>query len=386
MKRTSAPLAREPKLSRIAIRRFLQPRFSGSVLLLAVASLTPGRESAAQPAQTNAAPASQAASLSTNAIVARGKGLEIRRGELDEAVRPALAQAAAKGRRVTTDQMPGLERQVLAQLIDVGLLLAKATEADKAAGKAAAEKRFAAAKASAGSEDAFDLQLKFLTTTREELIAKWVEASTAHAVLKRELKINITDQEARKFYDENPAMFDAPEMVRASQILIAARDTKTGAELSADEKAAGRKKAEAVLKRARGGEDFAVLAMAFSQDVGSRARGGEYKFARGQLVPEVEEVAFSLKTNQISDVVTSPEGYHIIKLSEKIPAHKITYAEAEADIKSTLTQQAIGRQSADYLAGLRKEAGVEILDEELKPQKEGLTPIVAPRSSTKKPG
>jgi peptidyl-prolyl cis-trans isomerase C len=362
----------------------VQHRLSGLVLLLAVASLAPSRALAAQPGPTNAAPASQASTLSTNAIVARGKGVEIRRGQLDEAVRPALAQAAARGRRVTTDRMLSVEQQVLAQLIDVHLLLAKATEADKAAGKAAAEKRYAAAKAKAGSEDAFNLQLKFLATTREELIAKWVEASTAQAVLKRELKINITDQEARKLYDENPTQFDAPEMVRASHILFSTRDPKTGAELSADEKAAGRKKAEAVLKRARAGEDFAMLAMAFSNDASSRAKGGEYKFARGQLVPEVEAVAFAMKPNQISDVVTSADGYHIIKLSEKIPAHKIKYADVADDIKNALAQQAIGQQSPDYIASLREEAGVEILDERLKPKESGVVPMVPPNASTEK--
>ncbi len=85
-------------------------------------------------------------------------------------------------------------------------------------------------------------------------------------------------------------------------------------------------------------------------------------------MPAVETVAFSLKTNEISDVVTSPYGYHIIKLIEKIPAHKVKYAEAAPEIKKTLTQHAIEEQFPDYVARLRQEAGVEILDENLKPK------------------
>ena len=338
------------------------------VLLLAAASLTPGHAPAAQPGETNAAPASQAPAPSTNTIVAKGKGVEIWRSELDREVDHALAQKAADGHRVTADQMPSVEQQVLAQFIDVLLLSARATAAEKAAAKDAAEKRYTAAKTKAGSEAAFDLQLKFLATTREELIAKWTEVLMAQAVLKRELKISITDQAAKKFFDENPEQFNLPEMVRASHILISTRDPRTGAEASDDQKAAKRKRAEAILKRARAGEDFAVLALAYSNDMGSRAKGGEYQFGRGQLVPEVENAAFSMKTNQICDIVTSADGFHIIKLIEKIPAHKIKYADALADIKTTLTLHEIDQQSPDYTARLRRDAGVEILDETLKPQ------------------
>jgi peptidyl-prolyl cis-trans isomerase C len=340
------------------------------ILYLALGSLALPCAPAAQPAETNAAPASQAPTPSTNTIVAKGKGVEIWRSKLDREVDHALAQKAADGHRVTADQMPSVERQVLAQLIDVRLLESKAKAAEKAAAKEAAEKRFAAAKTKAGSEAAFNLQLKFLAITREELIAKWAEALTAQAVLRRALKISITDRAAKEFFDENPEQFDLPEKVRACQILIATRDPRTGAELSDDQKAAKLKRAEAILKRARAGEDFAILALAFSNDMGSRAKGGEYLFARGQLVPEVENAAFAMKTNQISEIVTSADGYHIVKLIEKIPAHKIKYADAVADIKTTLAQHEIDQQSPDYLARLRREAGVEILDETLKPQED----------------
>jgi parvulin-like peptidyl-prolyl isomerase len=122
------------------------------------------------------------------------------------------------------------------------------------------------------------------------------------------------------------------------------------------------------LKRVRTGEDFAKLAGEFSEDSVSRGRGGEYLFARGKMAPEFEAAAVALKTNEISGIVTSKYGYHIIKLSEKIPAHKIQYADAAAEIKKDLTQQAIEEQFPDYIARLRQEAGVEILDDNLKPQ------------------
>ena len=65
--------------------------------------------------------------------------------------------------------------------------------------------------------------------TREEVLAKWTESATAEAVLKRELKVNVTDADAKKFYDDNPARFEEPEMVRASHILLMTTDPKTNA-------------------------------------------------------------------------------------------------------------------------------------------------------------
>src|SRR4030095_7139203 len=142
---------------------------------------------------------------------------------------------------------------------------------------------------------------------------KWTDQATAEAVVKRELKVDVTDADVKKFYDENPSRFEQPEMVRASHLLLGTRDTANQVELPEDKKAAKRKLAEELVKRARDGEDFAKLAKEYSEDPGSKDNGGEYTFPRGQMVPEFESAAFSLGTNQISEIVTQQFGYHVIK-------------------------------------------------------------------------
>src|ERR1017187_7941226 len=136
---------------------------------------------------------------------------------------------------------------MLDQLIQVQLLQGKATAADKTAGKALAEKRFEEAKTKLGSEEALNRQLKLMGTTRTEVLTEWTDSATAENVLKRELKVNITDADAQKYYDENPARFEQPEMVRASHILLMTTDPKTNAELPEDQKAAKRKEMEGLL-------------------------------------------------------------------------------------------------------------------------------------------
>jgi peptidyl-prolyl cis-trans isomerase C len=340
------------------------------VLLLMAAPLTMWGAAPDQPATTNAAastkPADKLAGLFPDKVIAKGKGVEVNRSQLDDEIIRFKAQVAGRNQNLPPEQMAMMERQLLEQLIQVQLLKAKATEADKAAGKTIADKRFEEAKTKLGSEDALNRQLKLMNVTREEVLAKWTESAIAESVLKRELKVNITDAEAKKFYDENPAKFEEPEMVRASHILLMTTDPKTNAELTEDQKAAKRKEMESLLKRARAGEDFAKLAKEYSEDPGSKDKGGEYTFPRGQMVPEFDAAAFSLATNQVSDIITTRFGFHIIKLSEKIPAKKVEYDKALTNIKEGLTQQALQKQFPDYMAKLKQDAGVEILDEKLK--------------------
>ena len=348
------------------MNQFMKSMPKSFLVLLGVTVFAAGVNTAAGAAPTNAAATTKTTELFGDPVIARGKGFEIKRSQFDDEVIRAKAQVAARGQTLPPEQAAIIERQILDQLIQVRLLMAKATDEDKAAGKAAAEKKFAEAKTKLGSDEALNRQLKLMNATQEEVLAKWAEALTAETILKRDLKVDVTDADAKKFYEDNPSRFEEPEMVRASHILLSTRDPSTGNELSEAQKAEKRKEMEGILKRARAGEDFAKLAKEYSEDPGSKDKGGEYRFPRGQMVPEFEAAAFSLSTNQISDIVTTQFGYHIIKLSEKTPAHKVEFAKALPDIKEGLSQQAMQKQFPEYIAKLKKDAGVEILDDKLK--------------------
>ena len=370
-------------------------RIAAVVLIFGQLTVTQGRAATSTPASADtgapAKPAINVADLFPDEVVAKGKGVSIKRSQLDDAMVSIKSTFAARGQDLPPDEMNRLEQQVLDRLIQVQILLQKANDQDKAAGKEVCQKRMDAFKTRAGSEEAFARQLKSVGTSPQELQSKMTDESTAEAVLERELNIKVSEQDVQKFYEDNPSKFEQPEMVRASHVLIGTRDPETNKDLPEDQKAAKRKKAEDILKRARAGEDFSKLAKDNSDDPGSKDKGGEYQFARGQMVPEFETAAFSLKTNQISDIVTTTYGYHIIKLNEKIPAKKIELAKVAPDVKEYLKQQEMQKHQQDlqaYLEKLKKDAGVEILDENLKVKQTASNPppqILPPATGNSKP-
>ncbi len=322
------------------------------------------------------APKASPGELFGSEIIAKGKGLEIKRGQLDDAVVSVRATAAARGQEIPGEHLRLIEQQLLDRLIQIQLLNNRATAADKAKGEELTEKRLQDIKTRAGSEEALNRQLKAVSLTPEQLRKQMREELIAQTVLERELNVNVTDTEVKKFYDDNPSKFEQPEMVRASHILIGTRDAG-GKEMTDEEKKAKHKQAEDLLKRARAGEDFAKLAKEYSDDPGSKDKGGEYTFPRGQMVPAFEAAAFTLQTNQVSDIVTTQFGYHIIKLHEKLPAQAVELAKVSDQIRDYLKQQQVQKEMPEYSAKLKQEAGVEILDDNLKPREAAASELPA---------
>ena len=314
-----------------------------------------------------ATPKDKMIELFGDAVIAKGKGFEIKRSQLDSAMISLRAASAGRGQPLP----PNADALVLKNLIALQVLLAKATDADKAKGKELFQQGVDKMKTNSKLSDAefnerLNLQIKSQGQTREEWEKQGIEQGIVQAAVERELKIEVTDAEVKKFYDDNPSRFEQPEMVRASHVLVASRDLTSNQDYSADKKAEKKKLAEDIQKRAKAGEDFAKLAKQYSDDPGSKDNGGEYKFPRGQMVPEFEAAAFSLGTNEVSEVVTTQFGYHIIKVNEKFPAKSVPLAEIEKDLRDGLKQQATQKQLPDFLEKVLAESNVEILDAKLK--------------------
>ena len=326
---------------------------------------------------TNSNPQAAMTALFGDPVIAKGKGFEIKRSELDELVTEFKAAAAARNMSIPSEQT--IEKLALDDLIAERLLLANANDADKSKGAQKADLQMMALLQQAGSQEAFDRMFKAHGTTAEASRQKIARLITANSVLERELKVTVTDEEATNFYKEYHADFEQPETVHLRDILLLKIDPATRQPLTADQQQAKRKQIDDLLKRIRGGESFTNLAAEYSEDPNSKEKGGELPpLGRDQLWPELAAAAFSLTNNQTSDVIETTVGYYIIKLLGKNPAKVEPYngvdtkvagiqpGQQPVTIRDILTTQAVQVQAPAFLKKLRKTANVEILDPDLK--------------------
>ncbi len=158
----------------------------------------------------------------------------------------------------------------------------------------------------------------------------------------------VTDEEARKMYEDNQPLFSV-ETMRVSHIMV-----KTEAE------------AEAILAELQAGKDFAELAKAKSQDTGSAEKGGDLgELRRGQAVREFEEAAFRLKEGELSPVVKTQYGYHILKGGAHVTAVE-PFDEVKGRIRQSLLQRKQQEAFMAFIADLEKKAKTEIFEDRLR--------------------
>ncbi|MGD1085035.1 MAG: peptidylprolyl isomerase [Verrucomicrobiota bacterium] len=342
------------------------PRLSLPRLALAAAlafCLPPASAPAAAQDQTNSLD-----SLFPDPVVARGKGFEIKRSALDDAFYTFKAAMAKQKQVIPEAARPQIESNILQQLIITKIEVLKATDAEKKQVSDQVAKDLEDFRKSAPSDLAFQDKLKSGGATLDQIRARREEEQLGRAVLIRELVPSnaLADDAVKKFYDANPDKFVIPEKVRVAQILISAYDPVSGAPLPPDQKKEKEKLARQVQAQATNGADFAKLARQYSDDDSTKDKGGEYPpFARGVLGPDfqpIEIAAFTLKTNQVSDLVETRVGYHIIKLLEKIPPSAADLPAATSWIKDRLIEAEINRQLTNFVTKTEAEYDVKISD------------------------
>jgi peptidyl-prolyl cis-trans isomerase C len=165
-----------------------------------------------------------------------------------------------------------------------------------------------------------------------------------------------SDAQVRDFYDKNPDKFKQDEAVRASHILFRVDEN---ADAATKKKAMD--EAQSVLKQARAGADFGELAKKHSAD-GSAQQGGDLNFfTRGQMVPPFDQAAFSMKPGEISDIVTTQFGYHIIKVTDRRAPSTVPFEQVSGRIKEFLTEQQKQQKADAFIQGLKQKAKIEVL-------------------------
>ena len=217
----------------------------------------------------------------------------------------------------------------------------------------------------AGGREALDASLVQMGSNHEQVMEMIREMDLVRSLIEQKISpsIQVSDEEVASFYAENPAMFANDAQIHARHIITSATEDADAATV-----AAASAKAEKARERAIAGEDFAELAREMSEGP-SAPKGGDLGFfTREQMVPAFADAAFALEPGQISEVVRSPFGFHVIKVEEKRPAGTLPLDEVSDDLRAMLVQQKIGRE-----VGKMVEALVD---------KGTITPLAAPQADT----
>lgn len=299
------------------------------------------------------APAAAAPKAEIKGPVAKVNGSSIDAIELRRARKVLL-----RGQPVPEGQQDAVDKQALEQLLSAELLYQAAAKMEVKDMDKLVDEKLAQGKARFANEEDFAKAIKDLEmnekdlrdyTRRDLLISKFVESTIVP-------KVKVTEEDSRKFYDQNPDKFTRSETVTASHILIG-----TDSNTSAEDKKKALEKAQKLRKELLGGADFAKLAKDNSTCPSSQQGGDLGSFGKGQMVPPFEQAAFAMKPGDISDVVETQFGYHIIKLTEKKPAESVSFKEAQPRIEEYLKGQKVNSAVMDYVAEARKNAKIEIL-------------------------
>ena len=288
--------------------------------------------------------------------IAMVNGVVITRSQYDREVKIQRERVTRQGRKVTDDQLPVLKNQVLEGLIEREILIQESRKAGINISDQKVDEQLAKIKKRYPDENEFKNALSQMDLSEDD-----VKNQIKHGLAIRELidkqitdKVVITDKESKAFYDGNPQLFKQPEQVKASHILI-----KADANADEAKKAEAKKKIKEVQQKLKDGGDFSALAKEFSEGP-SNVKGGDLGyFNRGQMVKPFEDAAFAMQPNEVSDIVETRFGYHLIKVYDKKPEQVLAYADVKDKLNEHLKKEKVAKQASEYVAKLRKNAKIE---------------------------
>jgi len=311
----------------------------------APAETTPAAPAAKEPAAEQK-PAADAKPMELPEVVATVNGKDITRTQLQDIFNAAVQSSGMNVADLSSAQQLGGYTQLLNDLIDRQLLLDAASKEEITSEDVEAEiKKF---KSQFPDEAIFDTQMKqagmsnekLQNDVREELkIRRWMESQVKTS--------DVTDADAKSFYESNLKEFEQPETVKASHILFMV-DADAAPEVVKEKQEAAQKAAA----RAKGGEDFTTLAKELSEEPGAKESGGDLGFfPKDRMVPEFANAAFAANLNDISEPVKTQFGWHVIKVTDKKAAGTVPFDEVNNQItsylKSTRQREAVQKVMKD---------------------------------------
>lgn len=301
-----------------------------------------------------AAPPQELSQDKIPAVVAKVNGTEIKKDELVK-----TADQVHKQMMPGAPETADFYRRILDNLVNRELLLQEAKSLGVTATDEEVNKQITDLKGHFASPQKFQDELKAEGMTEAELTQRARDAYVVQKLVETKIVngVTVSEAEEKAFYDQNQAQMKRPERVHVRHILV-----KVDKGASDVEKQKAKAKAEGLLAKVQAGGDFAKLATEASDDPGSKDKGGDLGWVvRGRTVKPFEDAAFALtKPNQLSGVVQTDYGFHVIQLVERQDAGAVPFAEAKDKIGEFLKQKAEQEKVQEHIKQLRAKAKVEI--------------------------
>ncbi len=288
--------------------------------------------------------------------VALVNGVKISGKEYEREIDLQLQQAAQQGRIIPEGMLPKVKEDILNNMIDREVLYQESQKKKIAVNAEEVNNQIKTIKDRFSSQEEFEKVIAEMGVSEAEIRSQIERNLAIRALIDTQVidKIQVSEADTRAYYNENPALFKKPEQVKASHILIKVESDATDLE-----KAQKRIETAKIHQKLKDGQDFAELARQHSQGPSAENGGDLGYFGRGQMVKPFEDAAFALKPGEVSEIVETRFGYHLIKVFDKQPEGVMAYEEVKERLTEHLKAQRIDQEARNYIDNLKKDAKIE---------------------------
>ena len=327
----------------------LRPNRVWLVILFPLASLC-FAQGAARPASVASPPQGVVAPL------ARVNGIEIPTNRLDQRVRMTLNRMGRNPADVPPEDLQALRSQILDTLVQEEVLRQASVQAGIKIGEPAVDQRLATMQAGFSTPEAYARSLEEQGISAAEVREQMRQNLAIEALIKSKVtdKVSVSKEEVAQYFEANREKLRRAESAHVQEIYVPLRG-------GAEEKARARQALEGVLREARGGKDFSQLAREFSRGANASTGGDIGWLTRNGGKPLLAAAALKLKSGEISDIVETPGGLHLLKVLEVKPASNVSLEEAQAQIEAKLREDKDQAALERYVSDLKAGARIEIL-------------------------
>ena len=283
-------------------------------------------------------------------------GSVITQADLEREMAGAQRRLSGMGKPLDDAQLVEIKKKAIERLIERELLYQESQKKGIKVDEAAVNEQLETLKKRFPSEAELKNALTKMNMSEANVKSQFARGMAIQKFIDNELvqKITVSDKEIKTYYDSNPDFFRQSEQVRASHILI-----KVDPQAEESQKAEARKALEKIQLKLKEGDDFSALAKESSQ-CPSSAKGGDLSyFKRGQMAKPFEDAAFALKPGEVSDIVETRFGYHLIKVVDKKTKSMIPYQDVKDRLGQHLKQEKARKEVSLYLEKLKQEAKIE---------------------------